>query len=529
MWPFFDQLRGFEQKPMKTIEFMDTTLRDGEQTKGVSFNDPEKPAIARLFLEEVKVNRIEVAAARVSVGEMRSGKRLTEWARNHNCLERIEVLGFVDGTISLDWISEAGAKVVNLLTKGSVKHLTGQLRKTKEEHLADIQNVIVEAEKRGITVNIYLEDWSNGMLNSPEYVHFMVEGFSKTSASRIMLPDTLGILNPDQTYEFCKAMTDKFPDIHFDYHAHNDYDLSVANVFYALKAGAKGIHTTVNGLGERAGNAPLASIVGVMNDHLNTPNTIDESKLTKISQMVETFSGVRIPNNKPLTGENVFTQCSGVHADGDNKDNLYFNNLLPERFGRVRRYALGKTSGKANIKKNLEDLGIELDPEDMKKVTKRVIELGDKKENVTPDDLPYIISDVLKTERIDNRIKLKNYHLALVQGLKPVATVSLQIHKEVYNETSVGDGQYDAFMKALWKIYEKLGKERPILDDYYVSIPPGGKTDALVETVITWIYKNQEFKTRGLDADQTEAAIKATMKMLNIIENKENGVIINGK
>jgi D-citramalate synthase len=514
---------------MRTIELMDTTLRDGEQTTGVSFNDSEKLAIARLLLEEVKVNRIEVASARVSDGELKAVKRLTQWAKTHNCLERIEVLGFVDETISLDWIVDAGGKVLNLLTKGSLKHLAGQLRKTPDEHLSEIKKVISEAEKRGIIVNIYLEDWSNGMLSSPEYVEFMIRGLSETPVQRIMLPDTLGILNPDQTFDFCKTITDKFPDVHFDYHSHNDYDLAVANVFYAIKAGVKGIHTTVNGLGERAGNAPLASIIGVMNDHMEVENDVDESKLTMISEMVESFSGVRIPNNKPLTGENVFTQCSGVHADGDNKDNLYFNTLLPERFGRIRRYALGKTSGKANIKKNLEDLGIELDPEDMKKVTKRVIELGDKKENVTPEDLPYIISDVLKTERVDKRIKLKNYHLSLVQDLKPVATVSLQINKEVFNQTSIGDGQYDAFMKALWTIYNKLGKTHPILHDYWVSIPPGGKTDALVETVITWEYDNQHFKTRGLDADQTEAAIKATIKMLNIIENKENSVIGAGK
>jgi len=514
---------------MSKVELMDTTLRDGEQTTGVSFNDAEKLAIARLLLEEVKVNRIEVASARVSEGELNSVKRLTSWAAKHNCLEKIEVLGFVDGTVSLDWIAEAGAKVVNLLTKGSMKHLAGQLKKTKEEHLEDIKNFIAEAEKRGTSVNIYLEDWSNGMLSSRDYVEYMVDGISKTSATRIMLPDTLGILNPDQTYEFCRDMSEKFPDVHFDYHAHNDYDLAVANVYYAIKAGMKGIHTTVNGLGERAGNAPLASIIGIMNDHLKTENTIDESKLTKISEMVETFSGVRIPTNKPLTGENVFTQCSGVHADGDSKDNLYFNTLLPERFGRIRRYALGKTSGKANIKKNLEELGIELGPEDMKKVTKRVIELGDKKESVTAEDLPYIISDVLKTEQMDKRIKLKNYHLSIVQELNPVATISLQINKEIYNETSVGDGQYDAFMKALWKVYDKLKKTHPVLTDYWVSIPPGGKTDALVETVITWNYQDQEFKTRGLDADQIEAAIKATMKMLNLIENKENGCLVNGK
>ncbi|TCO10876.1 alpha-isopropylmalate synthase regulatory domain-containing protein [Natronoflexus pectinivorans] len=506
---------------MTNIEVMDTTLRDGEQTTGVSFSEAEKLAIARLLLEEIKVDRIEVASARVSDGEFRSVKRITDWAKKNNCIERVEILGFVDQTVSLDWIADAGGKVINLLTKGSLKHLQGQLRKTPEQHAADIQFVIDEAEKRGITVNVYLEDWSNGMLSSREYVYFMVDFLSKANVRRIMLPDTLGILNPDQTYKFCKDMYDRYPGVHFDFHAHNDYDFSVANVFMALKSGMKGLHTTVNGLGERAGNAPLASVLGMMNDHLNLPNSLDESKLTKVSKMVESFSGVRIPANKPLTGEYVFTQCSGVHADGDNKDNLYFNELMPERFGRVRRYALGKTSGKANIKKNLEELGIELNAEDMKKVTQRVIDLGDKKETVTTEDLPYIISDVLKNKETPENIKLLNYSLSLVRKMKPVASIRIQIHNKTYAETSIGDGQYDAFMKALWKIYESLNLEHPVLTDYWVSIPPGGKTDALVETVITWDFKGQEFKTRGLDADQTEAAIKATLKMLNIIESDE--------
>ena len=259
----------------------------------------------------------------------------------------------------------------------------------------------------------------------------------------------------------------------------------------------------------------------MMNDHLKITNSLNEAKLNQVSRMVESFSGVRIPGNKPLTGEYVFTQCSGVHADGDNKDNLYFNQLMPERFGRVRRYALGKTSGKANILKNLEELGIELGPEDMKKVTQRVIELGDKKENVSTEDLPYIISDVLKNGGTRENIRLLNYSLNLVRKMKPTASIRLMIHKDTYFESAVGDGQYDAFMKALWKIYERLGKDHPLLTDYMVSIPPGGKTDALVETVITWDFKGQEFKTRGLDPDQTEAAIKATIKMLNIIENDD--------
>ncbi len=512
---------GKKQSIMKKIEIMDTTLRDGEQTTGVSFNDSEKLAIAQMLLEEIRVNRIEVASARVSEGEFRAVKRITAWARSKNMLDRVEILCFVDGTMSLDWVVEAGAKVINLLTKGSLKHLEGQLRKTPEEHFSDIDKVIEEAGKRGITVNVYLEDWSNGMIHSPEYVFRMIGHLSKRNVKRIMLPDTLGILNPEQTLEFCQAVTSRFPDVHFDYHAHNDYDLATANVFASIRAGVKGVHTTVNGLGERAGNVPLSSVMGILNDHLKIENDLVESKLFKVSKMVELFSGLRIPANKPLTGEYVFTQCCGVHADGDDKGDLYFNDLIPERFGRLRRYALGKTSGKASIKKNLDELGITLSKEDLDKVTQRVIELGDMKETVTTEDLPYIISDVLKNGTHEQSIKLINYHLSVAKGLKPVASMSVCIDNEKHTETAVGDGQYDAFMKAMWKIYERLKKPRPVLTDYLVTIPPGGKTDALVETTITWEYQGVEYKTRGLDADQTGAAIKATMKMLNIIANNE--------
>ena len=149
-------------------------------------------------------------------------------------------------------------------------------------------------------------------------------------------------------------------------------------------------------MGERAGNAPLASVVAVINDFLpEVKINIEENALHKVSQLVATITGFRIPANKPIVGENVFTQTAGIHADGDHKRNLYFNDLLPERFDRKRKYALGKTSGKANIQKNLQELGLTLDNKDLKKVTQRIIELGDRKERVTAEDLPFIISDVL--------------------------------------------------------------------------------------------------------------------------------------
>jgi len=501
----------------KQLIIMDTTLRDGEQTSGVSFSEGEKLSVAKVLLEDVKVDRIEIASARVSEGEFKATQRVMKWAAEKGLLHRVEVLGFVDGTTSLEWIANAGGKVVNLLCKGSYKHVTEQLRKTPEQHVADIKKVIENATEMGITVNVYLEDWSNGMRSSRDYVHFMVSSLKDEKIERIMLPDTLGILDPDETYDFCLDMIESFPDVEFDFHAHNDYDLAIANVFHALKAGIRCIHTTVNGLGERAGNAPLSSVIATIKDHLKMKTNVVEGQLNKVSKLVESFSGIRIPTNKPLIGEFVFTQCSGIHADGDSKNNLYFNELLPERFGRTRQYALGKTSGKANIKKNLEELGIELDKESLKKVTNKIIELADQKETITSDELPYIVADVLENDLFEQHIKVINYSVSYAMGLRPIANVSVKIDGKYYEDFSDGDGQYNAFVKAIRKIYKRLDKSFPMLVDYVVTIPPGGRTNALVETVITW-RNDHEFKTKGLHSDQTAAAILATIRMLNIIE-----------
>jgi D-citramalate synthase len=498
---------------------MDTTLRDGEQTGGVAFVPQEKLMIARLLLEDLRVDRIEVASTRVSEGERRAVQLICDWARSCGLLSRVEVLGFVDGSASLNWIREAGGEVINLLCKGSRKHCEQQLGKTAEEHLQDIQEVLHAADEMGIGVNLYLEDWSNGMRHSPEYVFLLMDALQNTSVRRFMLSDTLGILNPLEVIHFIRRMVSRYPGKHFDFHAHNDYDLAVSNVLGSVLAGAKGLHTTINGLGERAGNAPLASVQAILKDHFNAETRINESRLNAVSRLVESYSGVVIPPNKPIVGENVFTQVAGVHADGDRKAGLYCNDLLPERFGRMRTYALGKTSGRANIRENIEALGLKLDDDAMKRVTERIIELGDRKEQVTPEDLPYIISDVLKHEHTPRKVVLKSYFVTLAHRLHPMATLCIEINGKTYEESSSGDGQYDAFVRALRKIYKTaLKRTFPMLINYAVTIPPGGRTDALVQAVITWQHNGQIFRTRGLDADQTEAAIQATIKMLNIIE-----------
>lgn len=509
---------NYTAMPPRHIEIMDTTLRDGEQTSGVSFSASEKLTIAQLLLTEVKVDRIEIASARVSDGEFRAVKKITEWANANGYIDRIEVLTFVDGDTSVNWMLQAGAKVMNLLTKGSLNHLTHQLKKTPEQHFEDIANVIALATKKGLQCNVYLEDWSNGMRNSKEYVLQYLDFLQTQPIKRILLPDTLGVLIPSEVREFIQLLITTYPELHFDFHAHNDYDLGTANVLEAVKAGVHGLHLTINGMGERAGNAPLASTIAVLNDYVKEVKTsVEEKSLYTVSKLVETFSGFRIPANKPIVGENVFTQTAGIHADGDKKNKLYFNDLMPERFGRERKYALGKTSGKANIENNLHQLGIQLSDEDLKKVTQRIIELGDRKEVVTQADLPYIISDVLDSDAIKEKVHVENYVLTHSKNLRPSVTLQISIEGEFFEEHAQGDGQYDAFMNALKKVYAQKGLELPTLTDYAVRIPPGGKSDALCETIITWCCNGKEFKTRGLDSDQTVSAIQATQKMLNMI------------
>ena len=331
------------------VEIMDATLRDGEQTNGVSFLPHEKLVMARKLLSDVNVDRIEIASARVSEGEREAVTKICAYAQKNGLLDRVEVLGFVDGGKSIDWIAECGGKVVNLLAKGSLKHCTHQLHKTPEEHISDILHEVEYAASKGISVNLYLEDWSNGMKDSPEYVYQLMDELTANSQkqiARFMLPDTLGVMNPLQVIEYFRKMIKRYPETHFDFHAHNDYDLAVSNSLAAVYSGARGLHVTVNGLGERCGNAPMASVQAILKDQFHAKTNIVESQLNDLSRMVESFSGITVAPNQPIVGENVFTQVAGVHADGDTKDKLYYNELMPERFGRKRNWLKSSLSSK---------------------------------------------------------------------------------------------------------------------------------------------------------------------------------------
>jgi (R)-citramalate synthase len=499
------------------IEIMDTTLRDGEQTQNVSFSAREKFVLAKKLLTDVKVDRIEITSARVSKGEQESCKQIFKWADSEGLLDRVEVLGFVDGKKSVDWIYEAGGKVINLLCKGSKNHCLRQLKKKPEQHFKEITETINYAHSKGFIVNVYPEDFSNGIKEDESYVFSLIKTLNKSGVLRVMLADTLGVFSPKETKHYVTKLVSKFPNIHFDFHAHNDYGLAVANSLMAVIAGCLGVHTTLNGLGERTGNTPLEQIVPVINDFSGKKTRVDEKKLVSISTLVEMFSKHRVAKNHPIVGSVVFTQTAGIHADGDKKGNLYKTKLSAKRFGRTTSYALGKLSGKSSIEMALRDYGLHLENELIEKLLKKVTELGDKKENVTKEDLLFLLDSISNGKVNGNSFRIIDYEIISKNSGKPKAKIVVYFDGKKYSASSLGDGGYDAFTKALKKIFKQKKISFPKLEDYDVRIPVGGHTDALVETRILWKRGNRRIETIGVSTDQVDAALKATEKMVNII------------
>ena len=499
----------------KQIILMDTTLRDGEQTQGVSFYPAEKVNIAKALLKKLQIDRIEVASARVSKGEKDAVASINAWAAEEGLLERVEVLGMVDHNRSADWILETGGKVMNLLTKGSLKHCREQLGKTLEEHVVDIKKTVEYALSKGMTVNVYLEDWSNGYKDSRDYVYGMMDAIKDTGITHFMLPDTLGVLSPDEVFEGVSDMVTRYPQQKFDFHPHNDYGLATANVMAGVKAGVTSIHCTVNCLGERAGNASLAEVAVVLKDKMGYELNIDERHIFDLSRMVERFSGKTVAHNAPIVGADVFTQTAGIHADGDQKGGLYKSDVSPERFDRTHSYALGKMSGKASLAKNLEEMGLQLSAENQKKVLDRIVKLGDSKQRITPEDLPFIIADVLESKDY-HHIKLLNCSITSGLDLESTVSIKVEVNDKVYNASGSGNGGFAAFIDAINKVMKPLGYTLPRLSDYEIRIPKGGETTALTECVITWVGGNKGLKTRGVHSNQVFAAVLATLRLINL-------------
>jgi D-citramalate synthase len=501
------------------VAVMDTTLRDGEQTPQLAYRPAEKLHIARMLIEQVGVDRIEVASAGASAGEREAVQRIVDWAQRSGQLERVEVLGFCDGDASPRWLAAAGARCMNLLTKGSEAHCHGQLGKTPAQHFADVDASLRAAARAGVIVSgAYLEDFSRGFDDGPEYVLELTRRLLAGGVQRVFLADTLGCLAPEGVERQVRAMCQAFPAVCFEFHAHDDYGLATANALAAVRAGARGVHASVNGLGERAGNARLCELVVALHDHAQVRTSVREAALEQVSRVVETFSGKLLADNTPIVGRDVFTQTAGIHADGDRKADLYGSRLGPERFGRRRSYALGKLAGRASLDQNLDQLGIALSADERARLLARVVELGDQKQRVDASDLWFLINDVLG--RAERPRAIREYSVTVRRGEQAEATLELELWGRRERVTARAGGGYAALMSALREGSARLGLTLPPLTDFRVRIGSGGDSDALVETAITFATEGAPTTVVGVDADQIGAAMIATEKLLQLLAER---------
>lgn len=382
---------------MRRIEIMDTTLRDGEQCQGVTFTPDEKLYIAQNLIENLKVDRIEVASCRVGESESNSLQKIMTWAIQTGHEGKIEALSFVDHKRSIDWLQNSKCRRINLLTKGSRKHCEKQLGKSIGGHLEMIKNTVDYAHSKDFWVAAYLEDWSQGIQEDDLYVRSMIHALKELNVVRIHLCDTLGVLNPEKVSKYVGFCCNEFPDLEFEFHAHNDYGLATANSLAAIQAGAVALHATVNCLGERAGNASLVEVAVGIRDFGYGITKVDERCFLDVSRMCETYSGKTVSQNAPIIGENVFTHVSGIHVDGQIKGNLYQSGLNPERFGRDWKFGLSKLSGKRGLQEHLESIdSYDLDIEEQHLLLEKINTLNAQKIEVNLEDLPGLIRELSK-------------------------------------------------------------------------------------------------------------------------------------
>jgi D-citramalate synthase len=319
---------------------------------------------------------------------------IAAWAGPSGRLSQVEVLGYCDEGRSVDWIAATGVRRMNLLVKGSERHCRLQLGLSLDQHVAQIRGTLAKAGAAGVELSgVYLEDWSGGMAESPDYVAAISDSLWRLGVRRLYLADTLGVLAPAQVRTYVRRMRRWLPDVALELHAHDDYGLATANCLAAAAAGIDGLHVTVNGLGERAGNAVLAEVAVALRDHTSRRSRVDEPSLHAVSQLVSRASRCSVAHNAPIVGEHVFTQTAGIHADGDAKGRLYCSELVAERFARRRQYALGKLSGRATLAHHLEALALSLSPIEQRVLLERVVALGDQKQRVRREDLPRLLHE----------------------------------------------------------------------------------------------------------------------------------------
>ena len=482
------------------IKVLDTTLRDGEQTPGVSLTPLEKLRIANK-LDEIGVDYIEAGSAITSEGERESIKEVTQQGFNAEILSFSRPL-----TIDIDYCLDCDVDGVNLVVPTSDLHISDKLKMTREE-LIDLSNNAVDyCKDHGLTVELSAEDASRSDIS---FLKSVYQNGIECGADRICLCDTVGILTPDSSFELFSNFKDfKVP---VSAHCHNDFGLAVANTLSAIKGGATTFHSTINGIGERAGNTSFEECV-VSIDRLFSQFTtnIKINEIYDISKLVARSTGVYIQPNKAIVGENAFAHESGIHSDAIIKNSATYEPMTPELVGRKRKFVIGKHMGTHGLDNKLKELGLHVNKTQLQHICNDIKNLADKGKTVTDVDLQAIADNVLEINHED-RIKLDE--LTIVSGNKVMPTASVKIifdGDEVLN-AGVGLGPVDAAINALKSLDAFSDVD---LIEYHVDAITGG-TDAFIDVIIKLQKGDKVVSARGTEPDIINASVKAYVGGVN--------------
>lgn len=488
---------------VKRIRILDSTLRDGEQTPGVSLTPKNKLRIARA-LDELGVDVIEAGFAAASKGESEAIKEIV------NAGLRAEICSFARGVKEdIDAVVKSGAQSVHLVIPTSDLHIQYKLRKTRDDVLKIAEECTQYAKDHGLIVELSAEDATRSD------IEFVKEFFSvgiSAEADRICACDTVGILTPERSYEYFSELRKSFK-VPISVHCHNDFGMAVANSISALRAGADQVHVTVNGIGERAGNAALEEVVMALWSLYDIKLPIKTERLWNLSQLVSRLTGVYLQPNKAIVGDHAFTHEAGIHTHAILVHPLTYEPISPKLVGVTRRFVVGKHAGKHGVLAVLEKMGLKPTEEQLKDIWIRVKTLGDKGKTVTDADLQAIAEAVMGIPSV-RPIRLEELTVVTGNKVTPTASVRLKVGKRTVSGAATGVGPVDAAMNAIRKAISAVEPIR--LEEYRVKAITGG-TDAVVEVTVRLRKGDRVATATGVREDIVMASVEAMLSSVNVL------------
>jgi D-citramalate synthase len=490
------------------VQFLDTTLRDGEQAPGVSLTPDEKARIARA-LDRAEIDVIEAGSACTGPGERETISRVAELDLD------AMVTSFARGVRNdIDLALECDVDGIDLVVPASDQHIEDKIGTSHEDNVVSTVELVEYAKDHGLWVEVIGEDGSRADL---DYLEELMGASLDAGADRVCYADTVGHATPDRTFEAVSRLAELGPT---STHTHDDLGLAVTNVMASLSAGADMVHGTINGIGERAGNVALEE-VAIALDHGYGIETMDLTQVYDLAQLVANSTGIALAPNKAVVGENAFTHESGIHTDGTLKDESMYEPYPPEKVGRERRLALGKHAGRAGVRAALDEHDVAVEDDDLAEIVARVKELGERGKRVTDADLLTIAEEVQGRER-ERRVELKE--LTAVSGSEvPTASVRLEVDGEEREEAATGTGPVDAAMQAAEAALSHTADAQ--LESYHVDAISGGH-DAVVTVEIEMSRGDDYVTVSASDSDITRASVVAMVDAMDrLVANDADTVI----